>query len=160
VIALIAARSRNAVIGCDGRLPWRLPEDLKRFRAITVDHTVVMGRRTFESLPPTLQPLPQRRNIVISSQAGYGAGRAEVVPSLDAALVAAERDCFVIGGEQVFRDAMPMAEKAYITDVDMECAGDAFFPPLSEEDWSLTSETPAISDGGYRVLFRVYERRV
>ena len=98
MIALVVALSSNRVIGRDGALPWRLPTDLRRFRELTTGHAVVMGRRTYESLPERFRPLPDRRNIVLSTRASYAAPGAEVFGDLEAALEACEHDCFVIGG--------------------------------------------------------------
>ncbi|HEY2816396.1 MAG TPA: dihydrofolate reductase [Casimicrobiaceae bacterium] len=157
--ALIAAVARNGVIGIDHRLPWRLPEDLKRFRALTTGHTVIMGRRTWESLH---RALPDRQNIVITRTAGYRAEGAETAPSLADAL--AHATCpppvFCIGGGLLYRDALPLADAMYITEIDHSFAGDATFPPWEREQWRESVREPRRSDGpeGFDYAFVTYRR--
>jgi len=147
-ISLIAALSENRVIGADNRLPWNLPEDLKRFRALTTGHPVLMGRKTFESIG---RPLPKRRNIVISRQEGWSrnppAG-VEGAPSCEAALdlvhsqpstalqaeteKAANREIFIIGGGEIYRQMLPFADRLYLTWVHEIVQGDAVFPEWKE----------------------------
>jgi dihydrofolate reductase len=158
VIAIVVAHSANRVIGRDGELPWRLPSDLRRFRELTTGHTVLMGRRTYESLPDAFRPLPGRRNLVLSGDPAYSPEGAEVFASLGEALAACEDDCFVIGGEITYRDALPLCERLYATEIEGELDGDAFFPELDPAQWRL------VEDGGRRVendlgfAFRTYER--
>jgi dihydrofolate reductase len=138
-IALVAAVSRNGVIGRDGGLPWRLPSDLKRFKALTMGKPVIMGRKTWEGLP--IMPLPGRRNIVVTRQSGFAAPGAETAASLDAALKLAG-DCeeiAVIGGGEIYRDALRRADRIYLTEVALDAAGDTFFPTISEKDWTEVS---------------------
>ena len=127
------------MIGKDNRLLWNIPEDMAHFKALTAGHTVVMGRKTWESLPPRFRPLPGRRNIVISRQADYTAPGAEVADSLENALKLASTPgpaadsmvattVFIIGGEQIYRQAMAVADRLEITEVDLEPEGDAWFP--------------------------------
>ena len=126
-LALIAAVAKNGVIGRDNALPWRLRDDLKRFKALTLGHPIVMGRKTWDSLG---RPLPGRRNIVISRQVGLALEGAELVHSLGEALVACgevER-IFVIGGAQLYAEALPLADELWLTEVQAEVAGDAHFP--------------------------------
>lgn len=134
MIRLIAARSRNGVIGKDGALPWRLRSDMRFFRKTTLGHTVIMGRKTFESLG---RPLPQRRNIVLTRCKGYRAEGVEVAHSPEEALRLCDGDAFVIGGEEIYRIFLPYASRIYLTEVDVEIDGDAFFPELGEE-WTAT----------------------
>ena len=159
-LALIAAVARNGVIGADNRLPWRLPEDLRRFKALTIGHTVVMGRRTWESLP---RPLPERQNVVISRQGGYVAAGAEVVPSLDAALAAATLPPPIccIGGGEIYRLALDRATIVHLTEIARDVPGDTTFPPLDPAVWRETAREPHVSDGpdGYDYAFVTYERR-
>lgn len=133
-ITLIVARARNGVIGRDGTLPWRLPEDLAFFKRTTMGHPIVMGRRTWESIG---RPLPGRRNIVVSRQAGFVASGAEVAPDLDAALslCAGATDVFVIGGAQLYRDALPRAERLIVTEIDADFEGDTHWPPPDPAHW-------------------------
>lgn len=126
MISLIAAMTRARVIGADNRLPWRLPEDLRRFRRLTTGHAVVMGRKTFESIG---RPLPERRNIVITRQPEFRAAGIEIAASLEAASeLAGEGEVFVIGGAEIYRLALPRADRLYLTWIEREFAGDAYFP--------------------------------
>ncbi len=145
-ISLVVAVAKNGVIGKGGRLPWRLPEDLRRFRKLTLDHTVIMGRTTWESLP--VKPLPQRKNVVLSSLRGYQAKGAIVVPSLDEALAQCHPagENFVTGGEIVFLQVLPFAGKIYRTRVHAEVEGDVSFPLLDESCWTIVESTPYPKD--------------
>ena len=158
MIALVVALSSNGVIGRDGELPWRLPTDLRRFRELTMGHAVVMGRRTYESLPDRFRPLPNRRNIVLSSRTEYEAPGAEVFGDLDAALGACEHDCFVIGGGVTYAQALPRASRVYATHVAGEIAGDALFPELPEVDWRCVERSEPLAENGETFTFTVYER--
>ena len=142
-IVIIAAVARNRVIGKDNRLVWHIPEDMARFKALTSGHTVVMGRRTWESLPPRFRPLPGRRNIVITRQPGYAAPGAELGDSLESALQLASTATlvFIIGGEQIYTQAMAVADRLEITEVDQEPEGDAWFPEVAAVDWEKTAKT-------------------
>lgn len=140
---IIAAVAKNRVIGKDNQLIWNIPEDMARFKALTAGHTVVMGRKTWESLPPRFRPLPGRRNIVISRQADFVAPGAEVAGSLESALKLASTagTIFVIGGEQIYAQAMGVADRLEITEVDLEPEGDAWFPEISAVHWEKTAKT-------------------
>ena len=159
-LALIAAVARNGVIGADNRLPWRLPEDLRRFKALTLGHTVVMGRRTWESLP---RALPDRQNIVITRQRAYAADGAEVVDSLDAALARATRPppVFCIGGGEIYRLALDRASIVHLTLIDRDVPGDTTFPPLDPAVWQETAREPRTLEGpdGYDYAFVTLARR-
>jgi len=158
VVSIVVAHSTNRVIGRDGGLPWRLPTDLKRFRELTTGAAVVMGRRTFESLPERFRPLPDRRNGVLRSRPDASAPGAEVMASLEAALEACDGDCFVIGGGQTYAEALPLAERVYATRVDAEVGGDVFFPELEPSEWRRVDCSEPISENGHRFAFEVYER--
>jgi dihydrofolate reductase len=137
-LGLIWAQSTGGVIGRDGGLPWHLPEDLAHFRQVTLGHPVIMGRRTWESLPDRFRPLPDRRNIVLSRRSGFTARGAEVARSLAGAVaLAAEsaEQAWVAGGAEVFRAACDLAEVAEVTEVEVDVPGDAFAPPLA--GWTL-----------------------
>ena len=155
-IVIIAAVAKNRVIGKDNRLLWNIPEDMAHFKALTAGHPVIMGRKTWESLPPRFRPLPGRRNIVISRQAGYDAPGAEVADSLEIALKMASTVAlaFVIGGEQIYRQAMAVADRLEITEVDLEPEGDAWFPEIAPGDWERTATTE-----GAGFSFLTYRRR-
>jgi dihydrofolate reductase len=155
-IVIIAAVARNRVIGKDNRLLWNIPEDMAHFKALTAGHPVIMGRKTWESLPPRFRPLPGRRNIVISRQADYAAPGAEVADSLEIALKMASTVAlaFVIGGEQIYRQAMAVADRLEITEVDLEPEGDAWFPEIAPGEWERTATT-----AGAGFSFLTYRRR-
>ena len=134
-VSLIWAQTATGVIGRAGSIPWRLPADLSRFKDLTMGHTVVMGRRTWESLPARVRPLPGRRNVVLSRQAGYAAEGADVVTSLDDALT--DDEVWVIGGAQIYALALPHAIRCEITevDVDMPRQDDDAVAPVLDEGW-------------------------
>jgi dihydrofolate reductase len=158
MVSIVVALSRNRVIGRDGELPWRLPSDLRRFRVLTTGHAVVMGRKTFESLPERFRPLPSRRNIVLSTNPAYHVDGGEVVGDLDAALDACDRECFVIGGGLTYAKALPVAERVYATHVDCDVEGDAYFPPLPEGEWRVVERDDPLVENDYTFSFTVYER--
>jgi dihydrofolate reductase len=158
VIAIVVAHASNGVIGRDGGLPWHLPGDLKRFKELTSGGTVVMGRRTYESLPDRFRPLPDRRNLVLSSDPAYVARGAEVFTSLESALDTCDHDCFVIGGEQTYRQALPLADRVYATQLDAEHAGDVRFPDLPGTEWECVDTSEVQAEGDHSFRFRTYER--
>ena len=158
MIAIVVAHASNRVIGRDGGLPWHLPSDLRRFRELTSGHTVVMGRRTYESIPDRFRPLPNRRNLVLSRRAGYAPAGAEVYPDLHSALAACGNDCFVVGGESAYREALAMSDRVYATHVEGEHAGDAHFPDLPEGEWECVESSDPVTENDERFTFRTYER--
>jgi dihydrofolate reductase len=156
MVSIVVAQGSNRAIGFKGALPWSLPSDLRRFRELTTGHAVVMGRKTWESIPERFRPLPGRRNIVISRTASCEG--AEVFPTLAAALEACEGSCFVIGGGQVYAEAAALADRCYVTDVDAAPDGDAFFPELAAEEWRCVEESEPMSENDHNFVFRVYDR--
>jgi dihydrofolate reductase len=160
ILSMIAALARNNVIGLDNTLPWHLPEDLKHFRAITLGKPVIMGRKTWDSLPPKFRPLPGRRNIVISRNRKLAIAGAEVVDSLAAALALLDTDAegIVIGGAELYRLALPLADRLYLTRIDAEFAGDAFFPAIAPSEWIETERQTARSADGLDYAFVRMER--
>jgi dihydrofolate reductase len=156
-LALIAAVAANGVIGAGNELPWRLPEDMKRFRALTIGHAVIMGRKTRESLP---RPLPDRQNIVVTRDTGYRAPGAEIAPTLDGALalVRLPPPVFCIGGGEIYRMALARAGTLYLTEIDRDFEGDVTFPRLDRADWRETSRESHEADG-LRYDFVTYARR-
>ena len=147
-VSLIVAVARNGVIGQSNQLPWRLPEDLKRFRAITMGHHIIMGRRTWESIG---RPLPGRTSVVVTRRGDYAARGALVVHSLAEALAACagDEEVFVIGGAEIYREALPLADRIYLTRIHADYAGDVFLPPLSEKEWGeIGREPPHASEPG------------
>jgi len=151
MISLIVAASSNNVIGVHGVLPWHLSDDLKRFKTITMGKPVIMGRKTFESIG---RALPGRQNIVISTQANYPADGCEVVASAAAAIAAARGadEIMVIGGGQIYRQFLPLAERIYLTRVQVELDGDAYFPELEEREWRISERL--IGDNDERNPYR------
>lgn len=138
-ISLIAAVARNRAIGKDNKLIYWLPDDMKRFKALTTGHTIIMGRRTFESLPKGA--LPNRRNIVITRNPQFSAPGVEVALSVEDAFRMAKSDgeVFVIGGEQIYRATLPFASRLYLTEIDATFFGaDAFFPDVNWKEWRET----------------------
>jgi dihydrofolate reductase len=154
-VRMVWAQAEGGVIGADGALPWHLPEDLRLFRALTLGGTVVMGRRTWESLPLRFRPLPGRRNVVLSGTSDSAEPGVQVVRSVDDVL-ALDGDVWVIGGGAVYAAFLPHAEEVVITEVDAQLPGDTWAPPLGP-DWALDARAPRAgwseSAGGLR--FRV-----
>jgi dihydrofolate reductase len=157
LIALLVAHSRNRVIGRDGGLPWRLPGDMRHFRELTMGRAVLMGRRTFQSLPEAYRPLPGRRNLVLSSNLGFLPAGAEVFGELPAAIEACQGECFVIGGAVTYEEALPLASRLYATEIDAEIDGDVFFPEIGAE-WHCVEQSEALHENELSYRFRTYER--
>lgn len=156
-VYLVAAVARNGIIGAKGQLPWRLPEDLKHFRKITLGHPVIMGRRTWESLG---KPLPGRENIVVTRRPGYEAAGASAAASVEGAiaLCAGEPVAFVIGGEEIYAAALALADGLVLTEIDADFAGDARFPDWDRAAWRATQRETHTSAEGLRFDFVLYEK--
>ena len=146
---LIFARARNGVIGHNNTLPWHLPEDLAHFKATTLGQPVIMGRKTWDSLPVKFRPLPGRMNIVVTRQTDWQSDGAHVVHSVDEALQACPTDAqpWVIGGAELYRLAMPKATRVVVTEIDADYEGDAFAPEL-DASWHEASRTTHIAANG------------
>lgn len=158
-LTLIAAVARNGVIGKDNRLPWHLPEDLAHFKALTTGHAVVMGRKTWDSLPAKFRPLPQRLNIVVTRDPAFRADGAVIVHSLPAAVAAAGSEAaFVIGGAEVYALALPLADRLELTEVDVDCEGDARFPEFDRAAWREVVRERHKSANGLDYAFVTYQR--
>jgi dihydrofolate reductase len=144
-LALIVALAKNRGIGLRGALPWHVPEDLKRFKALTMGHAIIMGRKTFESIG---RPLPGRRNVVVSRNVTSLAG-CDVVSSLDAALALVADDPlpFIIGGAQLYAEALPKVTQLFLTELEREVEADAFFPPLEAGAWREVKREAATTPG-------------
>ncbi len=159
-ITLIVARARNGVIGRDGTLPWRLPEDLAHFKRTTMGHPIVMGRKTWESIG---RPLPGRRNIVVSRQTDFAANGAEVAPSFDAALSLCKGsgEVFVIGGAQLYGEALPRAQRLIVTEIDADFEGDTHWPAPDPALWreATRERHPAAAGRDFSIDFVTYLRR-
>jgi dihydrofolate reductase len=152
-ISLLAAVGANLVIGRDGAMPWHLPQDLAHFKATTMGHTMVMGRKTYDAIG---RALPGRRTIVITRQQRWHAPGVEVAHSLSEAFaLAGPTEVFVIGGSEVYRQAMPFADRMMLTEIEQSPEGDAFFPPYEPDEWQ---EIARQAQDGF--AFVTYERRL
>jgi dihydrofolate reductase len=157
-VGLIWAQSPSGVIGRAGAIPWRLPEDLARFKELTMGHTVVMGRLTWESLPGKVRPLPGRRNVVVTRQADYMADDATVVGRLDE--VPADDEMWVIGGGQIYTLALPIATRCEVTEVEVDLPRehDDVVAPVLDEAWVGVEGDWMASTSGLRYRFTSYQR--
>jgi dihydrofolate reductase len=160
-VTLLAAVARNGVIGREGTLPWRIPEDAKRFRSLTMGHPVLMGRRTWESLPDRFRPLPGRQNVVVTRNPAWRAEGADRVGSLEEALelVHDASRVFVIGGAELYVGALPLADELALTEIDADVEGDTFFPTFDRSDFTEVAREPHVAADGTSFAFVTYERR-
>ena len=162
IISLIAALPRNRALGKNNMLLWTHPTDMQHFRTTTRGKAVIMGRKTWESLPPTFRPLPGRHNIVISHNSHYDAHGATLVSSLEEALNAAAAsdgdELFIIGGAQLYAQALPLSQRLYLTEIDGILDGDAFFPPRQPDEWQELSRTAVPNPGGLPFSLVLYQR--
>ena len=160
-ITCVVAAARNGVIGRDGRLPWKLPSDLKMFRKLTLGRPVIMGRRTWESFPDRFRPLPGRRNVVVTRDPAWAAEGAEVAHSIDDAL-AVDASPWIIGGAQLFLATIDRAARLEVTEIDISPDGDTHAPAIDFSVWQptpLTADAPWLTAGnGLRYRFRTYTR--
>jgi dihydrofolate reductase len=156
---LILARAANGVIGKDGKMPWHLPEDLAHFKQVTLGKPVIMGRKTWDSLPPQFRPLPGRRNIVITRRSEWKAEGAETALSLQDAMGMCPQDgnAWVIGGGEIYQLAMPLAASAVVTEIDAEFEGDTVAPVFGA-DWKEISRESHTSSSGLSYSFVTYKR--
>ena len=156
IISLIAAIGKNNVIGFDNKLPWKLSGDLKRFKEITLNKPVIMGRKTFESIG---KPLPNRINIIITRDKTYKADGCVVVHSVEESLKAAaeNEEVMVIGGEQTYKEFLPMANKMYLTLIEKDFEGDSYFPDYNKNDWKEVFRE-GHEDSGLKYFFVNLER--
>jgi dihydrofolate reductase len=147
-ISFVVAIDRNRLIGNGNALPWRLPDEIRRFKEITMGHPVLMGRKTYESIPEKFRPLSGRTNIILTTQENYEAPGCTVVHSLDSALsaVSPEQELMVIGGASVFEELMPLVDRLYLTEIDGEYEGDVYFDELDLREWRETSREYHPSD--------------
>ncbi|HEX4104413.1 MAG TPA: dihydrofolate reductase [Candidatus Paceibacterota bacterium] len=163
-ISLIGAMGKNREFGLGDQLPWHLPDDLKHFKALTRGHTVIMGRKTYESIG---KPLPDRKNIIITRNKDFKADGCVVVGSMEEALAETKNDpagndrkVFVIGGAEIYKLALPYAQKIYLTLVDASPKADKYFPEFGEKEWRLIKEESHARDEKHphAFVFREYER--
>jgi dihydrofolate reductase len=158
-VSLIAAMAKNRAIGIANGLPWRLPADQRYFKAKTMGHTLIMGRRTFESIGQ--RPLPGRKTIVVSRRPDYAPVGVEVARSLEEALAKAEgEEVFVAGGQGIFREALARAHRLYLTRIEQDFPGDTFFPEYDETAWHLVGRErhEATAEIPFAYSFEVWER--
>ena len=158
MLCIISAVSENGVIGRDGKLPWHLSADLKRFRKLTTGHTLIMGRKTYDSIG---RPLPQRRSIVLSRRNGFHADGIEVVRTFEEALESAADDLrFVIGGAALYRLALPIADRLHLTIVHASIEGDVRFPDFDRSQWNVAEDErhEADENNPYPYSFQRYDR--
>lgn len=158
-ITLVWAMTENGVIGHDGTMPWHLPDDFRRFKAMTLDASVIMGRATWDSLPR--RPLPQRHNIVVTRNPDLRADCATVAHSIEAALAAVDTDtAFVIGGATIYEAALPRADRLEVTVIHAELDGDTHMPDVEWSHWRLVAEDPHPADDRHPhpFTFRTYDR--
>ncbi len=165
IISLIAALAKNRVIGKNNDLPWRLPDDMKYFMETTKGHCVIMGRKNYDSLPHKFRPLANRTNIVVTRQQNFEAKGCIVVHSMEDALKAAqqhnEKEVFVMGGAEIYAQALKVANRLYLTEIDAEIDGDTFFPAVNYNDYKEISRIKHHADEKHRYAFDfvVYERK-
>ncbi len=155
MISIVVAMAKNRVIGVNGQLPWQLPTDLQRFKRLTMGHTLLMGRRTFESIG---SPLPGRRTIVVSRNPEYRVAGCEVVASIEAGveLAGAVEELFICGGGDIYRQTLPLVERIYLTELDVEIAGDSSFPIWSDDGFELLQTEHCRDNIDYR--FSIWQR--
>jgi len=164
MVSLIAAVSRNGVIGKSNDLPWHLPDDMRFFMETTKGHAVIMGRRNYNSIPEKYRPLPNRFNVVVTRQEDFDAPGCSVVHSPEAALASAKRfgaeEVFIIGGGELYSTFMPVADRLYLTEIDAVIDGDTFFPDFSRNEWTEVSRRHHPADERHRhgFDFVVYQR--
>jgi dihydrofolate reductase len=161
-VSLIAAVARGGVIGRDGGIPWRLPEDMGRFRELTIGHAVVMGRRTWESLPDTFRPLPGRGNVVVTRSPDWRAQGADRAGSIEEALelLESESSVFVIGGGEIYAAALPFVDELLLTEIDADIEGDTTFPSWDRGEFEEIERHERVAEDGTPFAFVRYVRRV
>lgn len=163
-ISLIAALTKNKVIGKNNDLPWSLPDDMKFFMKTTTGHHVIMGRKNYESLPPKFRPLPNRTNLVITRQQNFQAPGCHVYHTLHSAIDFAnaqgEEEVFIIGGAEIYKQALPVVQRMYLTEINAALEGDTFFPEFSKTEWKELSRQAHPKDERHPFSFDfvVYER--
>ncbi|WP_261134109.1 dihydrofolate reductase [Bacillus sp. Marseille-Q3570] len=157
MISLLLAMGKNRVMGKDNDLPWHLPEDLKWFKRVSSGHTIIMGRKTYESIG---KPLPNRKNVIVTNDKNYEAEGCVVTHSLDEALRQDGEELIVIGGAEIFKQVLEKASRIYLTYIDEEFEGDTYFPELDESKWKLKSKEKGIKDekNPYDYYFMIYDR--
>jgi len=159
-ISIIAAMAANRAIGLENRLPWNLPDDLKRFKALTMNHHIVMGRKTYDSIG---KPLPGRNTVIVTRNVDYAVPGCIAVNSIDAALTVSygDEEVFFVGGADLYRQALDIANRIYLTEIQRVFDGDAFFPEFDPNQWSETSRERHRTEGdnGFEYHYVIYDRK-
>jgi len=157
-LSVIVALAKNRVIGLNNTLPWHLPEDLKRFKQLTMGHHIIMGRKTYESLG---RLLPGRQTVIVTRKPDYKVDGAIVVHSLEQAISvsSADSEAFLIGGAELYQQSLPLAKRLYLTMIDAEFEGDAYFPEIELDHWDLLEQQDLISQQGWAFHYLSYQRK-
>lgn len=159
-ISIIAAMAANRAIGLENRLPWHLPDDLKRFKALTMDHHIVMGRKTYDSIG---KPLPGRSTVIVTRNVDYAVPGCIAVNSIDAALTVSygDEEVFFVGGADLYRQALSIANRIYLTEIQRVFDGDAFFPEFDKTQWRETARERHRTEGdnGFEYHYAIYDRK-
>jgi len=164
IISLIAALSKNRVIGKNNDLPWHLPDDMKYFMQTTKGHHVIMGRKNYESIPEKFRPLPNRTNIVVTRQRDFSAPNCTIVNSIEQGLAmakkAGELETFIIGGAQIYEEGMALTQRMYLTEIQAEIEGDTYFPEIQFRKWkeTLRIHHPIDERHKFKFDFVIYDR--
>jgi dihydrofolate reductase len=165
IISLIAALTKNHVIGKNNDLPWHLPDDMKYFMQTTKAHHVIMGRKNYESIPEKFRPLPNRTNLVVTRQKDFSAPGCKIVNTLEegieSAYAAGEKELFIIGGSEIYALGMPYANQLYLTEIEARLDGDTYFPSFNKNEWREQSRTHHDADArhAYAFDFVVYKKK-
>lgn len=166
IISLIAALSKNRVIGRNNDLPWHLPDDMKYFMQTTKGHHVIMGRKNYDSIPQKFRPLPNRTNIVVTHQKNFMASNCKIVNTIETGIAmaraATETELFIIGGSEIYALGLPYANRLYLTEIESTIEGDTYFPVISKNEWKEMSRTHHQTDARhiYGFDFVIYEKEV
>ena len=164
IISMIAALTKNRVIGKNNDLPWKLPDDMKFFMETTKGHHVILGRKNYDSIPPRFKPLPNRTNIVVTRQKNFHAPGCIVVDSVEKGLEIAkennEREAFIIGGAEIYKLGLPHADRLYLTEINADIDGDTYFPNIDETKWRESSRIHHSKDDrhAYSFDFVIYDK--
>jgi dihydrofolate reductase len=162
MLSIIVAKTKNNIIGKDNNLIWHIPEDMEKFRSLTLDHTIIMGRKTFESIGRVLE---NRKQVIFTNNPDFNPDveNSEIVHSVEdiKKYIDSDEECFVIGGSMIYHLLMPYVTKMYITEIDKDFEGDAFFPKMNAEDWEVVRITPGREDSGvdFGYQFVEYKRK-
>lgn len=164
IISLIAALSKNRVIGKNNDLPWHLPDDMKYFMQTTKGHHVIMGRKNYDSIPEKFRPLPNRTNIVVTRQKDFSAPNCTIVNSIEQGIAIAKKanelETFIIGGAQIYSEGMALTQRMYLTEIQADIEGDTYFPEIPSGKWKETSRIHHPTDARHKFKFDfvIYDR--